>query len=485
LTAVIKPTRREFVHGSVALAGTMLASSVAAVAEPPKTKPPNIVFFLGEGQRADALSIAGHKILKTPNHDRIGADGVRFTNAFCTNALCAPARAVILTGMYSNSTGALGNKDLDQLMPADIPFFTEVLRNAGYEVAIVGKTHLRNGGEDRYWDYYFGHNAAANNYWNPFYKEGRNGTIGPQKQYKNVYADELAVERAIDWIEHRQSDKPFCLLVWFMTPHSPFYRARRYLDLYRETVIPKPATFDDDLKGYPGKPRCFVDATNKIGTTVMGDACRSLEEVAKDYYAGLTAVDDMIGSVLSSLNKKGILDDTAILQGSDHGYFLGEWRLYDKRLMHEPSIRVPLMIRYPRRIPSGTLRHEMVLDIDIAPTILDLAGVAAPHNMQGKSLLGLVNAPDPEFRKEWYYEYFEWPDPEGVRPCRGIRSEQHKYIEYMTEPQEFEMYDLQKDPGELNNLAGVPAHAALQRQLKDRMEKLRAAIPVRNAASAA
>jgi arylsulfatase A-like enzyme len=485
MTADTKSTRREFLQGSVALAGTMLAAPVAAVAEPSKTKPPNIIFFLGEGQRADALSIAGHKILKTPNHDRIGAEGVRFTNAFCTNSLCAPARATILTGMYSNSTGALGNKDLNERMPADTPFFTEVLRNAGYEVAIVGKTHLRNGGEDRYWDYYFGHNAAANNYWNPFYKEGRQGTIGPEKQYKNIYADELAVERALDWLDHRQSEKPFCLLVWFMTPHAPFYRARRYLDLYRETVIPKPATFDDDLKGYPGKPRCFVEATNKIGTTVMGDACRSLEEVAKDYYAGLTAVDDMIGSVLSGLERKGILDDTVILQGSDHGYFLGEWRLYDKRLMHEPSIRVPLMIRYPKRISAGTVRSEMVLDIDIAPTILDLAGVAAPQNMQGKSVVPLAKAPNPEFRREWYYEYFEWPGPEGVRPCRGIRTEEYKYIEYMTEPKQFEMYDLHKDPGELNNIAGVQEYTTLQRELKDRMEKLRAGIPVRNSGSAA
>lgn len=481
-----KSTRRQFLQKSIAAASTMMLSPVAASSEASSGRQPNLVFFFGEGHRADALSIAGHPILKTPNHDRIGAEGVRFTNAFCTNALCAPARATTLTGMYSQSTGALANEEVSRPLPADIPLFTDILHQAGYEVAIVGKTHFRNGGEDRYWDYYFGHNAAANNYWNPFYKEGRDGKIGPEKQYKNVYADELAVQRALEWLEQRSSNKPFCLLVWFMTPHAPFYRARRYLDLYRDTVIPKPVTFDDDLQGYPGKPKSFVDAANKIGTTVMSDTCRSLEEVTKDYYAGLTAVDDMIGRVFRYLESKSLLEDTAIVHGSDHGYFLGEWRLFDKRLMHEPSIRVPFMVRYPKRIPHGTVRTEMVLDIDIAPTILDLAGVAIPKHMQGKSVVPLAAAPVSDFRREWYYEYFEWPNPENVRPCRGIRTERHKYIEYMTEPREFEMYDLINDPGELRNLAGSADRAGLQRELKDAMEKLRARIPLRmNAAAVA
>jgi arylsulfatase A-like enzyme len=479
LSPNIETTRREFLQSSLAVAGTALASSIPGQAETPQPKRPNLVFFFGEGQRADALSIAGNPILKTPNHDRIGREGVRFTNAFCTNALCAPARAVALTGMYSQSTGALANERNDLPLPQDIPLFTDILHEAGYEVAIVGKTHVRNGAEDRYWDYYFGHNSPGNNYWNPFYKEGRKGKIGPQKQYKNVYADSLAVDKALEWLEEPRGDKPFCLLVWFMTPHAPFYRARRYLDLYRETVIPKPATFDDDLKGYPGKPRCFADANNKIGTTVMGDTCRSLEEVVKDYYAGLTAVDDMMGRIMDYLETKNILDDTAIMQGSDHGYFLGEWRMYDKRLMHEPSIRVPLMLRYPKRIPAGTVRSEMVIDTDLAPTLLDLAGVPVPAHMQGKSLVPLANAANPDFRKDYYYEYFEWPNPEGVRPCRGIRTERYKLIHYVMDPQEFEMYDLQADPGELNNLYGRAEYATLQNDLMARMEVLRAEIPVR------
>lgn len=474
-------TRRDFLQGSLAVAGTILTSSGGAsvASAETKAKRPNLVFFLGEGQRADALSIAGNPILNTPNHDRIGREGIRFRNAFCTNALCAPARAVALTGMYSNSTGALSNEHPNLPLPSDIPIFTDILREAGYEVAILGKVHIRNGVEERYWDYYFGHNDPSNNYANPFFKEGRKGKIGPQKQYHNVYPDDLTVDRALAWLEEDRGDKPFCLLVWFVAPHEPFFRPRRHLDLYRNTVIPKPASFDDDLMGYPGKPKSFVDAENKIGTTPSHPACGSLEGIAKDYYSGLVAVDENIGRILNYLERKNILDDTAIVQGSDHGFFLGEWRLFDKRLMHEPSIRVPLMMRYPKRIPAGTVRDEMILDTDLAPTFLDLAGVPIPAHMQGKSVLPLAKAPDPSFRKEWYYEYFEWPNPEAVRPCRGIRTEQYKLIHYVMEPQEFEIYDLRADPKETQNLYGRSEYALLQRHLLERLEILRASIPVR------
>lgn len=472
-------TRRDMLQGSLAVAGAALASTVApsGMAATPPVKRPNLIFFLGEGQRADALSIAGHPILRTPNHDRIGHEGVVFRNAFCTNALCAPARVSSLTGLYSRSTGALSNEHLNRLLPAEIPLVTDLLRQAGYEVAILGKVHVPNGFEERHWDYYFGHNDPSNNYANPVFKEGRKGVIGEEKQYRNVYPDDLTVDRALAWLDEDRGEKPFCLLIWFVAPHEPFFRARRHLDLYRGTVIPKPASFDDDLKGYPGKPHGFADAENKIGTTPSHPACGSLEGIAKDYYAGLVAVDENIGKVFSYLEKKNLLDKTAILHTSDHGYFLGEWRMFDKRLMHEPSIRVPMMIRYPRRIPAGAVRSAMVLDIDIAPTLLDLAGVPVPEHMQGKSMVPLAQSTHSKVRNEWYYEYFEWPNPEAVRPCRGIRTERYKLIHYAMPPEEFELYDLQNDPGETRNLYGMPEHAVLQDHLRERLEALRAAAP--------
>jgi arylsulfatase A-like enzyme len=474
-------TRRAFLQGSAAVAGSLLAGSAAgSFAQAQEAhKRPNLVFFLGEGQRFDALSIAGNPILQTPHHDRIGREGVTFRNAFCTNALCAPARATLLTGLYSRSSGALSNEHLNAPMPSDIPLFTDLLREAGYEIAIVGKVHMHNGVEERNWDYYFGHNSPGNNYANPFFKEGRNGKVGEEKQYTNVYPDDLSVDRAINWLRTRESQKPFCLLIWFVAPHEPFFRARRHFDLYRETLIPKPATFDDDLKGYPGKPACFSAAKNKIGTTPEHESAGSLEGMVKDYYAGLVAVDENIGKVFQYLEEKNILDDTAILHTSDHGFFLGEWRLFDKRLMHEPSIRVPMMIRYPKRAPAGTVREEQVLDLDVAPTLLDLAGVPTPKHMEGKSMLPLARAADPDFRKEWYYEYYEWPNPEGVRPHRGIRTEQYKLIHYVMEPQEFEMYDLGADPGETKNLYGDSPHAETQKKLWSRLQELQARIPQR------
>jgi arylsulfatase A-like enzyme len=465
-------------QSGLAAAGTLLATSLADQAKSQTAaRRPNLVFFLGEGQRADALSIAGHPIVKTPNQDRIGREGIRFRNAFCTNALCAPARATTLTGMYSRSTGALSNKGLKEPLPRDIPIFTDLLHQAGYEVAILGKVHIRNGVEDRYWDYYFGHNDPSNNYVNPFFKEGRKGQVGPQKQYHNVYPDDLTVDRALAWLEEDRGDKPFCLLVWFVAPHEPFFRARRHFDLYRDTAVPKPPTFDDDLKGYPGKPKSFADAENKVGTTPTHVAVGSHEGMVKNYYAGLVAVDENIGRILNYLEKKNILDDTAIVTGSDHGYFLGEWRLFDKRLMHEPSIRVPLMIRYPKRIPAGLVRDEMVLDTDLAPTFLDLAGLPVPGHVQGKSLLPLAKNADPAFREAWYYEYFEWPNPEGVRPHRGIRTGRYKLIHYVMEPQEFELYDLQNDPGETQNLYNLAQYQSAQADLWKRLQELQAAVP--------
>ena len=379
--------------------------------------------------------------------------------------------------MYSRSTGAVDNNKAQIPLSADIPLFTEILQSAGYEVAILGKVHTRNGMEDRNWDYYFGHNDPGNDYANPLFKEGRRGKIGPEKRYQAVYPDDLMTDRAISWIDEDRGGKPFCILIWFVAPHEPFFRPRRLADLYNGLPIAKPSTFDDDLRGYPGKPRSFVEAENKLGTTSTHVACGSLEGVAKDYYAGLVAVDENIGRVLNHLEKKNILDDTAILHSSDHGYFLGEHRLFDKRLMHEPSIRVPMMIRYPRRIAANTVRNEMVLDTDLAPTFLDLAGIKTPGHMQGKSLLPLARAIDPDFRRAWYYEYYEWPNPEKVAPHRGVRSERYKLIQYVLNPLEGELYDLKSDPDERHNLYGKPDHQTLQADLQSQLEALRARIP--------
>lgn len=465
-------SRRQFLQTGVAAVGATLSSPLAsAKGQSSKGKRPNIIFFFGEGQRADAISLAGNKILQTPNHDRIGREGVYFQNSFVMNALCAPARAATMTGMYSHSTGALGNHVKDPL-PASIPLFTDLLQQAGYEVALCGKAHMGNGAKERNWDYYFAYNAPGTNYYRPSFWEGFHGNVTGPTTYSG-YADDVVTDRALEWLK-KDRDKPFCLLLWFTAPHAPFYRARRHLDLYNGVKIEKPATFDDDRKGYPGKPRAFADADNKIGTTILGnDDPRSLEELVKDYYAGLVDVDENIGRVVNWLEQTRQLDDTVLLHSSDHGFFLGEWRMYDKRFMHEPSIRVPTMIRYPKEFKAGTKVDEMVLNLDIAPTLLELAGVEVPANMQGKSMVKLAKGDAAGWRKDWLYEYYEYPESQKVRPHKGVRTERYKLIHYYLPPEEFELYDLQNDPGETKNLYGTPGAAELTKQLKSRLAELR------------
>jgi arylsulfatase A-like enzyme len=278
----------------------------------------------------------------------------------------------------------------------------------------------------------------------------------------------------------QRRDKPFCLLLWMQSPHAPFFRARRHLDLYNGVPIPKPATFDDDLKGYPGKPRAFANADNKIGTyglnsTTRTNCARSLEEVTKDYYAGVVLADENVGKSFDALTSIGALDDTVILFSADHGFFLGEWRMYDKRFMHEPSIRVPLFVRYPRMVKAGSVNTKhMTLNVDWAPTLLELAGIEPAAGLHGRSLVPLLRGEQPaDWRKDWLYEYYEYPVPHNVPRNRGVRTERYKLIHYYEAKEEFELYDLQHDPGELNNLYGQPQYADMARQLLRRIHELR------------
>ncbi len=434
-------------------------------------KKPNFVFFLGEGVRWDEFSFAGNKIIQTPNFDRLAREGMVFRNAFVVNALCLPSRASILTGLYSHTTGAVDNRD--RPIPPAAPVISDLLRASGYDVAFIGKSHVKGSLRDRYWDYHFGFDGQAE-YYSPTITEGVRGVYGQPKKYEENYVDDLLLEKALDYLDHPH-DRPFCLFLWFYAPHAPFYRPRRLLDLYNGVPIPKPATFDYDLKGYPGKPRAFVEARNKIGTTEMDDDARSLEELVKDHYAGVVSNDEAIGKVMQVLEDKHALDDTAILFSSDHGFFLGEWRIFDKRFMHEPSIRVPLIIRYPRMIGPGTSIGQMALNLDLAPSILELAGVPVPIAMQGRSLIPFLKGETPvDWRKDWLYEYYEFPENEHVPPHRGVRTDRYKLIHYYTMvPQEYELYDLQADPGERKNLWGEPAYGGLRGHLLARIDELR------------
>ena len=430
---------------------------------------PNLVFFLGEGARWDESALAGNKLLRTPSIDRIGGEGAVFENAFCINSLCLPARATILSGLYSHTTGAVDNQH--SKVPRRYPIVTDLIRQSGYEVAFIGKSHVEGSLMDRYWDYYFGFSGQAD-YMNPVVVEGAKGKFGAPRKY-NEYVDDLLTRKALAWLA-QPHHAPFCLFLWFYAPHAPFDRPLRMVNDFNGVAIPKPVSFDEYLTGYAGKPRGVIEAQNKIGAQFLQrDAPRSLEELVKDHYCGIESNDEDIGQVLRVLEKQAVLDDTVIVWSSDHGFFLGEHRFYDKRLMYEPSIRIPLMIRYPGRIKGGTTCARMALNLDLAPTLLELTGVPVPAAFQGKSLMSLVANPQIPWRTDWLYEYYEYPGNEQVRPCRGVRTERYKYIHYFTAPEEFEVYDLQSDPAEMHNRYGEPAYAALTERLSARLQELR------------
>jgi arylsulfatase A-like enzyme len=420
---------------------------------------PNLVIMMTDDQRQDAMSCAGNKFLKTPNMDRIAGEGMRFQNMFVTNALCSPSRATLLTGVYSHTHGVIDNKNRN--LPADMPLMSDYLRDAGYEVAFCGKSHQAKALRDRKWDYYFGY-MGQGSYLKPRAAEGVDG----KEQNYDGWMDDVVTDKAVAWLK-RKHDKPFCLFLFFKAPHRSWERAPRHQDLFKDITIPKPDLWNADRTA---KPKAFAEADNKIGTF---KDIPTYEGFIKDYYAVLTGVDENVGKVLAALKETGKLDDTAVMYTSDNGFFAGEWQAMDKRFMHEPSIRVPLLVRYPKLVKAGSLNDRMVLNIDIAPTALDLAGVAVPKTMHGRSLVPLLKGDKADWRKDWLYEYYEFPGPHSVRKHRGVRTERYKLMHYYEAPEEFELYDLQKDPQELTNLYGKAEHAELVKQLKQRIADLR------------
>lgn len=462
-----QPSRRTLMAGLAAFAG------LAAAADAQPAKRPNLVFFLGEGLRNDEFGFMGNRALKTPNMDALAREGTVFKNAFVTNALCLPSRASFLTGAYSHTTGATTNEEAT--VPISFRLVSDILREAGYETAFIGKSHVSGALLDHPWDYYFGFKGQAD-YLNPTVTERTGAGEALTKVFHNTYVDDLLTDRAVSWLEGRKGDKPLCLFLWFYAPHAPFYRPRRLLDRFNGVKVPVPADFDEDLKDYAGKPRAVANAANKIGTTqVFSDDPRSLEELVKDHWAGVESNDENVGRVVEALKTRGQWGETAVMLSSDHGFFLGEHTFYDKRLMYEPSIRVPMIVRWPGHARAGQARQEMVLNVDAAPTLLQMAGLPIPSTMQGRSFLPLAEGRDlADWRKDWLYEYYEYPGYENVRPNRGVRTERYKLIHYFTDPQEWELYDLKADPGEDRNLYGKPEVAELAAQLKARLEVLRA-----------
>lgn len=403
------------------------------------------------------MSCAGNEILKTPNMDRIAREGIRFENMFVTTSLCGPSRASFLTGKYVHNHGVRvngGELSLDQKT------FPEWLKEAGYETAFIGKWHNRDLGKGRGFDYTFGFQGQGR-YYDPIISEN----FGPPQEYKGYVTDILA-DHAISFLE-REHDKPFCLLLWFKAPHRSWLPAKRFESMYQDIKMPEPPTFNDT---YEGRPDAVKNADMKIGDF---DDVPDLDTFLKNYYRTLLGVDENVGRILDTLDKLGYTNNTAVIYSGDNGFFLGEHHFFDKRLMYEPSIRIPLLVRYPKMIRPGTTNQELVLNVDVAPTILDLAGVQVSPDMNGKSLEPLLKGQSVPWRKDFLYEYYEYPAVHMVRKNRGIRTKHWKYIHYFEKPEEFELYDIKNDPYEVNNLYSNPAYKDVVAQLKARLIELR------------
>jgi N-acetylglucosamine-6-sulfatase len=447
--------RREFLQwlGGSAAAVALGPTTASAAGKARKGKaPPNIIFILTDDQRWDAMGCAGHPFLKTPHMDRLAAEGVRFRNAFVTTSLCSPSRASFLTGCYAHAHGVFtnGSGDLD---PAAATF-PKLLQNRGYETAFIGKWHMGANDAPR----------AGFDHWVSFAGQGKyyNCTMnvdGRRAQAAKYTADEL-VDHAIRFLR-KPRNKPFLLCLSHKAVHAPFTPPKRYANLYRDAPVKLQMHPDDRL-----------DDKVPWGRKAPADAVKCM----RDYYAALTAVDENLGRLLQTLEELKVLDETAIVFAGDNGYFFGEHGLWDKRAAYEPSMRIPLLMRYPRLLKPGSVCEALVLNVDLAATLLELAGATPPRTMQGASWLPAL-AGRQEGRSGFLYEYFREADRRFDRPSvLAVRTRRWKYITYPSLPadkQVVELYDLEADPQELRNLAGDKAHAGTLRQMQALLEQLK------------
>lgn len=450
--------RRLFVSTTAGACAGLAAAALLrhpARAQPRKSRP-NVLFIIADDQRWDTMSCAGNPVLKTPNLDRIAAEGARFANSFSTTSICAPARASFLTGKYAYRNGV---RDLGIDLPDDQKTFLELLRDAGYETGYVGKYHL--GGNE--------HGQKRVDYWGGFPGQGK------YKQGDQHLTDILG-QRAVDFLRQEHS-KPFCLAVGFKAPHCQdgatpeFQYAPRFESLFKDVEIPYPPTFEGT---YEKKPECVRES---LGRTRWGwrFATREMfQETVKSYYRLIAGVDEAVGRMLDTLDQIGAADNTLVIFTGDQGFLLGDHGLAGKWLMYEESIRMPLLMRYPPLQRAGLALDELVLNIDVAPTVLDLCGVPIPADMQGHSVRPLLEGkPEANWRTAFLYEYF---GGHNVPAIEGVRTRDWKCVRYLADakfqPAE-ELYSMAWDPHETTDLATDGQYVYELEFMKQLLEQLK------------
>jgi arylsulfatase A-like enzyme len=464
----------------------------------------NLVFLFSDDHAAHALSAyRAHLSVRrallpaTPNLDRLAASGMLFTNAFVTNSICGPSRATVLTGQYGHLNGVMTNAE--SLHPTSITF-PRLLRESGYATSLFGKWHLKS--EPAGFDH-FEVLAGQGPYYNPTLHSAFD-TVRHEG-----YTNDVITERALSWLEGRDRARPFLMMLHFNAPHRFWDPGPGQLTLFRDTLFAEPPTFWDDGSGRVFPTR---DAEMTIGLDLFdrdlklvtpdnltpdqrlaweaaygpeNERFRSLalqgedatrwkyQRYIKDYMRVVLAMDAAVGRVLDRLDATGLSDSTVVIYTSDQGFFLGDRGWFDKRWMYEESLRTPMLVRWPGVVPAGSVNHELVMNLDLAQTMLDLAAVQAPPVMQGSSLVPLLRGSDSSgWRDAIYYQYFAYPDWHMVHRQYGIRTRTHKLIHYY-EVDRWELFDLSRDPLEMRSVHADPGYREVRDRLEARLGELR------------
>jgi arylsulfatase A-like enzyme len=433
---------------------------------------PNILFIMSDDHAAHALSCYGSRINVTPNLDSIATNGLRFVNCFVNNSICTPSRAAILTGKYSHKNGVTVFNRFD----GSQPHLAKYLQQAGYQTAIIGKWHLFS-------------DPTGFDYWNVLPGQGKYHDpvmieMGKTNTLKG-YATDIITDLSIDFLKRRDPEKPFFLCTQHKAPHREWSPDTSHATLYDDRDIPKPVTFDDD---YKGRSAAAAEAAMRIERDFRRSDLKQaspadLTEAAlknwkyqryiKDYLRCVASIDDNVGRLLGYLRTSGLLTNTLVVYTSDQGFFLGDHGWYDKRFMYEESLRMPLLMSLPGVTAPGTVNTQMVLNVDFAPTFLELAGLPVPKDMQGRSFAPMLRGETPvNWRSSMYYRYYHYPADHRVQPHLGVRTHQYKLIHF-NKLDQWELYDLQSDPYETNNLYTTVAHAPIVFQLKLELARLK------------
>jgi len=482
---------------------------------------PNIVFIITDDHAYQALSAYDDKLIETPHIDRLAKEGMLFKKAFVTNSICSPSRAVALTGKFSHLNSVRDNLDVFDTTQVTFP---RLLQKAGYETAIYGKWHLKSKpkGFD-FWEVL----PDQGHYYHPEF-------LTPQGEIKEKgYVTDVITDKAITYLDSlRSKAKPFMLMYNHKAPHRQWWPSMHDLEDFKYKKIPVPETLFDDYKtksnasieaemriadhmalsadnkiapeileklnyeefldwykgAYTERLNRLTEAEREQWHTVYGPINEDFikntpkgqaltlwkyQRYMEDYLGVIKSVDRNIGRVLEYLDDNDLTKNTMVVYTSDQGFFLGEHGWFDKRFMYEESFRTPLLIRYPNEIEAGSINSDLVQNIDFAPTVLDVAGINIPEDMQGESLLPLFENNNNEWRDALYYHYYEYPGIHMVKRHYGIRTKRYKLIRFYYDTEAWELYDLKEDPEELNNIYGNPDYEEVQAEMHKQLEKLR------------